>query len=288
MLKDSKIEANEFDNLAFSEDSLQRYLKERKIGFIKRFSILVVLWLLIIGYFVSPISKVGTPKVTGIKNLTISDIIDIARVNSTDYLWDNNTEEQVELLARHPLIKDVEITVNIFGMYIEIEETYPIAKIQSSSTGSNLADFNYYFSDLSLVDGETVFQSNSLTSAITNMANLPLISNIDNNEIINSILKQLVGIDYNILQNIIEISYDKNYLETNQIDVVCLKIAKKYLNLDADLILYVDMNRVAYKINEDHLRIIAKYIKSSAKLDDSNYCLSYLSNETASCKYIVR
>lgn len=288
MLNESKEHTNEFDNLAFSEDSLQRYIKEKRMRFIKRFGVLVVLWSLIVGYFVLPISKVGTPTVEGIKNLTISDVIDIARVNSTDYLWDNNTAEQVDLLSRHPLIKDVEITVNIFGMYIEIEETYPLAKIQSSTTGNNLADFNYYFSDLSLVNGETVFQSKPLTNAIESMSNMPLMTNIENSEILNSILIQLSEIDYEILQNILEVSYDENYLETDQINVIRLLIAKKYLNLDANLILYVDMNRMSYKISESHLATIAKYIKPTAKVDDSNYCLSYLSNQTASCKQSVR
>lgn len=288
MLNELKEHTNEFDNLAFSEDSLQRYIKEKRMRFIKRFGVLVVLWSLIVGYFVLPISKIGTPKVEGIKNLTISDVIDIARVNSTDYLWDNNTAEQVDLLSRHPLIKDVEITVNIFGMYIEIEETYPLAKIQSSATGNNLADYNYYFSDLSLVDGETVFQSKPLTNAIESMSNMPLMTNIENSEILNSILIQLSEIDYEILQNILEVSYDEDYLETNQIDVIRLVIAKKYLNLDANLILYVDMNRMSYKISENHLATIAKYIKPTAKVDDSNYCLSYLSNQTASCKQSVR
>lgn len=288
MLNESKEYTNEFDNLASSEDSLQRYLKERKHGFIKRLVILVVLWGLIAGYFISPLSKVGEPTIEGNTYLTNEEIIELSQLDSSKYLWKNKTKEQVDLLVKHPLIKDVEITVNVFGVYIEIEETYPLAKMKSSTSGSSLADFNYYLSDSSMVSGEAVFQSKPLTKAVNSMKRLPLLSNINDEEILKSILSQLAKIDLKILSNIHEVSYVEGYITSDEIKIIRLKIDKSYLNLDADLILYVDMNRLSYKISESHLETIAKYIKPSAKLDDSNYCLSYISNKTASCKESVK
>ena len=178
MLNESQNRSNDSENLAFSEDSLQRYVKIKKINFLKRLGVLVVLWSLIVAYFVLPISKVGTPSLEGNKNLTINDIIDIAGVRSTDYLWENNTAEQVERLSKHPLIEDVEISVNIFGVHIEIKEKYPLARIQASINCDDIACYNYYLSDLSLISGETVFQSKPLKKAITGMRNLPVLTNI--------------------------------------------------------------------------------------------------------------
>ena len=85
-----------------------------------------------------------------------------------------------------------------------------------------------------------------------------------------------------------EIKYVDDYLASDEIVVFKILIDKAYLNLDGDLILYIDMNRMSYKISKSHLEIIAKYIKPSAKIDDSNYCLSYISNKTASCKESVK
>jgi len=288
MLNESQNRSNDSENLAFSEDSLQRYVKIKKINFLKRLGVLVVLWSLIVAYFVLPISKVGTPSLEGNKNLTINDIIDIAGVRSTDYLWENNTAEQVERLSKHPLIEDVEISVNIFGVHIGIKEKYPLARIQASINCDDIACYNYYLSDLSLISGETVFQSKPLKKAITGMRNLPVLTNIENEQILNSVLEQLAQIDFKILENIISVSYVNDYLETNEIEVIRLVIARQYLNLDANLMLYVDMNRLSYKISESHLSTIAKYIKPSAMIDNENYCLSYLSNQTASCKESIK
>lgn len=288
MLNESQNRSNDINDLASSEDSLQRYVKIKKINFLKRLGVLVVLWSLIVAYFVLPISKVRTPSLEGNKNLTINDIIDIAGVRSTDYLWENNTADQVERLSKHPLIDDVEISVNIFGVHIAIKEKYPLAKIQASINCNDIACYNYYLSDLTMITGETVFQSKPLKKAISSMKNLPVLTNIEDENILNSILEQLSKIDYKILENIVSVSYVEDYLETKEIKVIRLVIAKQYLNLDANLMLYVDMNRLSYKISESHLFTIAKYIKPSAKIDDTNYCLSYLSNQTASCKESVK
>lgn len=279
---------NDIDTLSFSEDSLQRYLKIKRSNFFKRLAVLVVLWGLIVGYFVSPLSKVGTPTIEGNYYLSSEEIRNISQIDSSKHLWKNDTKNQINLLESHPLIKNVEITVNIFGVHIEIEETYPIAKVQSSSTGSSIADFNYYLSDSSLVLGEAVFQSKPLSNAINSVERLPILTNIDDNEILEKILKQLSDIELNIIGKIKEVSYADNYLASDEIDVIKLVLDKSYFNLDSDLILYLDLNRMSYKVSKSHLDIIAKYIKPSAKLDNSYYCLSYIGNKTASCKESIK
>lgn len=288
MLSESNERLNDTKNLSSSEESLQKYLKIKKHSFISRLVVFLALWGIIIGYFVSPLSKVGNPNIDGNRYLTNQDIIEISKLDSSLYLWENNTKEQVSLLSNHPLIKNVEITVNVFGVYIEVEETYPMAKVKSSTSGNDLADFDYYLSDKTLVKGEAVFQSEPLTKAIRSMQRLPLLTNVNNEEMLKMVLTQLSEIDLEVVNKIKEIKYVDDYLASDEIVVLKILIDKAYLNLDGDLILYIDMNRMSYKISKSHLEIIAKYIKPSAKIDDSNYCLSYISNKTASCKESVK
>lgn len=288
MLSESNERLNDTKNLSSSEESLQKYLKIKKHSFTSRLVVFLALWGIIVGYFVSPLSKVGNPNIDGNRYLTNQDIIEISKLDSSLYLWENNTKEQVSLLSNHPLIKNVEITVNVFGVYIEVEETYPMAKVKSSTSGNDLADFDYYLSDKTLVKGEAVFQSEPLTKAIRSMQRLPLLTNVNNEEMLKMVLTQLSEIDLEVVNKIKEIKYVDDYLASDEIVVLKILIDKAYLNLDGDLILYIDMNRMSYKISKSHLEIIAKYIKPSAKIDDSNYCLSYISNKTASCKESVK
>ena len=85
---------NDIDTLSFSEDSLQRYLKIKRSNFFKRLAVLVVLWGLIVGYFVSPLSKVGTPTIEGNYYLSSEEIRNISQIDSSKHLWKNDTKNQ--------------------------------------------------------------------------------------------------------------------------------------------------------------------------------------------------
>jgi cell division septal protein FtsQ len=78
MLSESNERSNDTKNLSSSEESLQRYLKIKKHSFITRLLVFLTLWGLIIGYFFTPLSKVGNPNIDGNRYLTNQDIIEIS------------------------------------------------------------------------------------------------------------------------------------------------------------------------------------------------------------------
>ena len=78
------------------------------------------------------------------------------------------------------------------------------------------------------------------------MQRLPLLTNVNNEEMLKMVLTQLSEIDLEVVNKIKEIKYVDDYLASDEIVVLKILIDKAYLNLDGDLILYIDMNRMSY------------------------------------------
>jgi len=100
-------------------------MKKRKM---KRIMLVVILWVLLFIYFITPLSKVNL-KVSGNVYYTKEELIKMGYINNKNLWWLFNENNAIKTLESYEYIEDVKIKKSFFGTKMYIKETYPIAKV---------------------------------------------------------------------------------------------------------------------------------------------------------------
>ncbi len=102
--------------------------KVKKRNFFLRLGAVILLFVLLGGYLLSPLAQVKGFSLKGNLNLSRSDILEICHLKNSTSLYAVDAEKCEDLLNHHPLIKSGKVRSGIAGLSIEIEEIAPVIK----------------------------------------------------------------------------------------------------------------------------------------------------------------
>ncbi len=100
--------------------------KKKKRNFFLRLSAVILLFVLLGGYLLSPLSQVKGFSLRGNLNLSRSDILGICHLKNSTSLYAVDAKKCEELLNHHPLIRNGKVRSSIAGLSVSIEEIAPV------------------------------------------------------------------------------------------------------------------------------------------------------------------
>ena len=121
------MENKEIINQEYTE-LLKKKQKRMTINFFVRIFIVVLIFLLMGGYLISPLSSLKMTTIDGNIYFSTSDILSLIHHDENDSLYSVNKNLSVELLNEHPLIENAEIKITPISFYVSISECAPVAK----------------------------------------------------------------------------------------------------------------------------------------------------------------
>lgn len=225
-------------------------MKKRKI---KRIIIVIFIWIILIAYFICPLSKINL-KVSGNVYFTKNELMNLAYINKNEFWWLFNKNNAIKVLEANDYIENVEIHKSPFGVKMKISEIYPIGKIENSfvfSDGSINDKFDYPFNEkiINITDFSSI-NSNKINDVSYKYKQVP--KYIRDN--IESIKVETTSFDYNFILldgydekiGYFTIKTDLVYLDTkfngNKYSKIIEEISKnniKYSNENRALIAYL-------------------------------------------------
>lgn len=178
------------------ENTLQKLKKQRQKKLTIRLIMLILLFsfaILIVVYFISPLSKVDIVSVNGSKEVADQEIIDISQIKSGDNFWGTffeRKERSKKIFSELPQVKSAKI--NFGGL-----NDYTI-KIEEYETVAYLAEDNKYYNILE--NGKIVNESRKVS-----IGNPPIFKNFEENKALSTIIVQYKLLNENIQNSISEI-----------------------------------------------------------------------------------
>ncbi len=149
---------------SFSDKMVDKIYK-RKFYLIVRIGISVIILLLMIIYFVAPISKVANYDLKGNYYLSRDEIKEIMFLNDDSFVFSVDKKKVDELLDNHPLIKEANVDISLVKMKVDIVELSPTVR----------DDNNYYVQDGTVLDG-SLFSDSSISEKLSSIVSeLPYI-----------------------------------------------------------------------------------------------------------------
>lgn len=180
------------------ENTLPKLKKQRQKKLITRLITLILLFsfaILIVVYFISPLSKVDIVSVSGSKEVADQEIIDVSQIHSGDDLWEiffERKEISKKVLSELPQVKSMEISFNGLNDYT--------IKVEEYQTVAYLVENNKYYNILE--NGKIVNESRKVS-----IGNPPIFKNFEENKALNLMIEQYQLLNENIQNSISEIEY---------------------------------------------------------------------------------
>ncbi len=230
-------------------------LKKRRI---KRIFVIVILWIMIILYFVTPLSKVNL-KVTGNVYYSQEELRKMSYINKNDFWWLVDEKKVIKVLESYEYISHVEVKKGITGIKMNITEIYPIG----------VKNNKYILNNSAVIDKSDY----PLNDKITNLTNFDSIDNDDLNQVINKYNEVNLEIrekinKLEIVKDANDYSYIKLYGNDERVGYFVIKCDLVYLNT---------------KFNENkYYKIIEEISKKDVKYSEDKPCLvayHYLNEE---------
>ncbi len=268
MGSDAKLEST------FQERCKKALAKERKQTN-KRIIIVGVVWALIIGYMVSPLSKARVVSVSGNVMLDNNDLESIANLSAKEFLWSLNKETIEENLAKYDYIESASVNVGAFGVKVDLEEISVVAKSNKTCDTYGECECTYYLSNGNEIVGYKDYRANNVKH-IAKFGDIPYIENLSSfNSNQTLILFKELGYTNKEVRNII-ISLKKNSTTSSVVDV---ELKGNELDLENNLILQVDISTLSDKLTMKNLKYLANMIKKQddPSKKDGKYCYIYRS-----------
>lgn len=217
--------------------------KKRKI---KRLIIVLIMWLLIFVYFITPLSKVNL-KVVGNVYYSKDDLISLGHINKNNLWWLFDSRNSIKVLESYEYIEDVKIEKSFFGTKMTVKEIFPVGSI----------DDDYILNNGNVIDKES-YPNNHKINKITNLS---LINQEDMGYLINKYSKVNVSIrsdieKLEILRDSNNYGYVKLYGNNDKTGYFVIKVDLVYLdtkfngNKYNQIIEEISKNNVKYEENE--------------------------------------
>lgn len=143
------------------ETELQNRAKKNKKTFITKISVIGIIALLIVVYFVTPISKVSNSTIDGMIYLSVDNYLSIAGISKSNSLYLIDKDKIANALKDYPLIDESSVNVSIspMGLNIFAQEISPMFKYENEyylTNGNKVDD--------SLINSTDEFIKNYMTS----------------------------------------------------------------------------------------------------------------------------
>lgn len=245
-----------------SETTYNSYC-EQKIAIIKknmvtRIVIVVILWLLIIAYLISPFSKAKIVEIKGNNlNFTSSYISEVGDFSQNSFLWSVNYRKAKENLVNHRYINDIEFKPSILGLTVIIDEVVVVGKNEEEDT-------KYFLSDGTSVRKSSLDFNDPLKPDYTfigQYSKLPLIEETTfENENFRLLYHNLGHINHELLTSINCISKANEF---ENFTCVKMQFSKEDLNLEQDLELYCDVKYLSKLVTVDNVNLVATTAKNN-------------------------
>lgn len=186
------------------EDTMPKLKKQRQKKLITRLIALILLFLfaiLVVVYFISPLSKVDMLSVSGTKEVADQEIIDVSQIKSGDNLWKvffERKEISKNLLSELPQVKSMKISFDGLNDYI--------IKIEEYQTVAYLAEENKYYNILE--NGKIVNESRKVS-----IGNPPIFKSFEENKALKAMIEQYKLLNENIQNSISEVEYTPSEID---------------------------------------------------------------------------
>lgn len=198
------MENTKVENLQEFELKIKNRNKKKIIFFFVRFLVAVIILVSFCSYLLTPISSIQNMRLTGAIFLNKDDIYQIINKKKKASVYSVNKDEAEELLFNYPLIDNATVSLNPFGIEVDIKE-----KAFAYQYNDKYYDIYNNLYELETINNNTLIQS-YLSSHEISLNELPLTtSSLD---------------DYNV-------SYLYNYLH---ISTLVNKEAKRIKYLEPD------------------------------------------------------
>lgn len=134
------------DSVSNFEAKIRSIQKKKKRNLVVKIISCCLVFLMLVVYFILPVSRVSNSKVNGNIHYTSEQILEIAGLNKKDSLYLISKDKIKENLKKAPLIDENEIDISItpLGLTIDVEEIVPILQYEE----------DIYMSDGKLLDEE--------------------------------------------------------------------------------------------------------------------------------------
>ncbi|WP_238321765.1 cell division protein FtsQ/DivIB [Carnobacterium jeotgali] len=186
------------------EDTMPKLKKQRQKKLITRLIALILLFsfaILVVVYFISPLSKVDMLSVSGTKEVADQEIIDVSQIKSGDNLWKvffERKEISKNLLSELPQVKSMKISFDGLNDYI--------IKIEEYQTVAYLAEENKYYNILE--NGKIVNESRKVS-----IGNPPIFKSFEENKALKAMIEQYKLLNENIQNSISEVEYTPSEID---------------------------------------------------------------------------
>lgn len=227
--KDNYKRAGQSEGKDYSlEDKLPKLKEKRRKKMYRRLVSLLFLFsfaILIVVYFITPLSKVDQVSVSGTKEVTDQAVIDASQIRSGDSLWEtffSRNKIETTVKKQLPQVKSMKLKFNSINSYELVVSEY--------KTVAYLEKGDEYYNILS--NGKIVNESRKIS-----IGNPPIFVNFKEGKALNKMLEQYQVLNENIHNSISEIEYTPSktddYLITlymndgNQVVASILSFAEK-------------------------------------------------------------
>ena len=127
---------------------------------IKRTILIVLMWVLILTYFFSPLSKVNL-KANGNVYYSEEDLMSMTYIKKSDYWWLINSKKAKKVLESYEYIDSAKISKSFTGLKIEINEIYPLG----------IKNEKYVMNNKQIISKES-YDLNDKVTTLTNFNNI--------------------------------------------------------------------------------------------------------------------
>ncbi|WP_407372391.1 cell division protein FtsQ/DivIB [Carnobacterium sp.] len=180
------------------EHTLPKLKKQRQKKLFTRLITLILLFsfaILIVVYFISPLSKVDIVSVSGAKEVADQEIIDESGIKSGGNLWEIFFERNKisgKVVSELPQVKSMEIVLDGLNDYtLEIEEYETVAYLVKDNEYYNI-----------LENGKIVNESRKVS-----IGNPPIFKEFEENKALKEMIVQYQSLNENIQNSISEVQY---------------------------------------------------------------------------------
>ncbi len=169
----------------FYEKMIEKVSK-RKLHFFIRLSLVGILVLTILTYFLTPFSKVNNYELEGTYFYQKNEVLSIASLNKSTYLFNIDEKRSERLLSEHPLLDNAQLSINPFKLKINVKEIAPIFKTNENVYMNNFNTSNKYNTlDNSLLGNDLVKDKlENEISLVPYLLNETVINNDENKTIL--------------------------------------------------------------------------------------------------------
>lgn len=180
------------------EDKLPKLKEKRRRKMQQRLSLLLLLFsfaILVVVYFISPLSKIEKITVNGASEVTDQAVIDASQIKSGESLWQTFFQKnEKETLVKKQLsqVKSMNVKFDSINSYeLVITEYKTVAYLEKNDTYYNI-----------LENGKIVNESRKIS-----IGNQPIFINFKEGKVLNEMIKQYRLLKENIHNSISEIEY---------------------------------------------------------------------------------